>query len=77
MNNSTESIGEVFLLAWEKGLRIDVGTKQNIIKCYRELSNEELLCVGWDHNEPPIEADDVDFFTQYIEFKKIYSSIKA
>lgn len=74
MINKAESIGEVFLIAWEKGLRINVEKNEISINSYDDLSVDDLLCVGWDQENPPIEEDDVAFIAQYIQFKKIYSS---
>ncbi|WP_337033170.1 hypothetical protein [Paenibacillus illinoisensis] len=74
MKSTTDSIGEVFLFAWEMGLRIKIDPNEDPAKNYHELSDEDLLVVGWDHPMPPVEADDIDFITQYIHFKKIYDT---
>lgn len=74
MGIKSEAIGEVFLLAWERGLRLNVDVALNLEDCYRNLSSDELLCVGWDQCEPPNNEDDINFLSQYIAFKKIYKT---
>lgn len=77
MKSTTENIGEVFLFAWEKGLRMDIDHIKNLMDCYHDLSDEELLEVGWDNRIPPEEEDDIEFLSQYIQFRRIYVTTKA
>lgn len=72
MKSHAVDIGEVFLFAWEKGLRLDTSVTTDPILIYKHIPCEYLISVGWDSCCVPIEKDDIEFISQYSMFIELY-----